>query len=157
MVNECNVSTLMIRKVVAYITRRRAMAPRQLLVFAHKDMPEVPIQVPAGTIDSGESIEAALFREVWEESGLSALCLERKLGIAEFIQDGEIRQQHYFLLEATTELPERWEHTVQGLGLDAELIFSYFWIGAEQGFELYEGQTAFLSEEHVPELFQAGQ
>jgi 8-oxo-dGTP pyrophosphatase MutT (NUDIX family) len=145
----------MIQKVIAYITRRRISAPRELLVFAHQGMPDVPIQVPAGSIDSDESPETALFREIWEESGLTMLRLERKLGVCELMQDGKARQQHYFLLEATTALPEAWNHTVQGLGLDAGLIFSYFWAPIEPGFELYQGQTAFLNADAVPELFEA--
>lgn len=56
-----------VNKVCAYITRGRG----ELLVF------EGPgndgLQVPKGTIETGEAPHAALQREVEEESGLSTL------------------------------------------------------------------------------------
>ncbi|HLE30393.1 MAG TPA: NUDIX domain-containing protein, partial [Anaerolineales bacterium] len=57
-------------KVLAYITRRRN-GRTQLLVFTHRDFPEAGVQVPAGTVEPDEPVEAALFREVHEESGLT--------------------------------------------------------------------------------------
>lgn len=145
----------MICKVIAYITRKRKTAPRELLVFAHQQLPEVPIQVPAGTVDPGETPEAAVIREIWEESGLSAVRLERQLGVYDWVQAGQVKRQYYFLLEAMTELPDRWQHSVQGQGLDAGLLFSYYWTGIERGFEVHESQRAFLNPVAVPELFQA--
>lgn len=62
-------------KVTAFITRRRNDAT-ELLVFRH---PYAGIQVPAGTVELGESIEAALLREVQEESGLTDVQLVRHL------------------------------------------------------------------------------
>ncbi len=148
----------MISKVTAYIIRKRSIqsanaATHELLVFAHQGQPDVPIQVPGGTIDPGETPEDALFREIWEESGLTDIQLRRKLGVQDLVLKGKTRQQHYFLLEATDPLADRWNHHVQGTGLDAGLVFSYFWLTIEQGFDIYFGQTAFLNAIHVPELF----
>jgi len=53
------------------------------MLFEHPDCEEAPIQIPGGGVDSGESIEAALHREIHEESGLTNLTIVRKLGIAE--------------------------------------------------------------------------
>ena len=53
-------------KVFAYITNRQ-----WLLLFTHLNAPEAGIQVPAGTIEAGESPEEAVLREVFEETGLS--------------------------------------------------------------------------------------
>ena len=66
------------KKVVAYITYQDS-----LLVFRHTDFPEAGIQVPAGTVDAGESVEAAVFREAWEESGLEDLEICNYLGMDE--------------------------------------------------------------------------
>jgi NADH pyrophosphatase NudC (nudix superfamily) len=58
-------------KVLAYITRHQN-GLKQLLVFEHRDFPEAGVQVPPGTVEPGEPVESALFREVYEESGLAA-------------------------------------------------------------------------------------
>ena len=65
-------------KVLAYITRERD-GRRELLTFTHRDHPEAGVQVPAGTVEPGQAIEAALFREIREESGLTNLQLVHKL------------------------------------------------------------------------------
>ena len=49
----------------------------QLLVLKHRDIHEAGIQVPGGTVNEGETLEAAILREVQEESGLRHLCIER--------------------------------------------------------------------------------
>lgn len=65
-------------KALIYATSRRG-----LLVFEEPDFPEVPLQVPGGTIDVGEEPEVAAVREFLEETGLTEtpkmdfLCLDR--------------------------------------------------------------------------------
>jgi 8-oxo-dGTP pyrophosphatase MutT (NUDIX family) len=58
-----------IQKVYAYITSPEG----QLLVFEHVDFPEAGVQVPGGTVEVGESVDAAVIREAEEETGLSDL------------------------------------------------------------------------------------
>lgn len=65
-----------LEKVTAFITRD-AGAARALLVFQH---PTAGIQLPAGTVEEGEDVEAGLWREVREETGLMDLTLLAKLG-----------------------------------------------------------------------------
>jgi len=55
------------RKVVVYATWEE-----RLLVFREPEFPEVGLQVPGGTIEEDESIEAAARREFSEETGLPA-------------------------------------------------------------------------------------
>jgi ADP-ribose pyrophosphatase YjhB (NUDIX family) len=62
-------------KVYAYITRAE-----QLLVFKQVDFPEAGIQIPGGTIESGELPEDAVLREAVEETGLERLHLVSYLG-----------------------------------------------------------------------------
>ena len=65
-----------LEKVTAFITRG-AGAVRELLVFRH---PSAGVQLPTGTVEAGEDVEAALWREVREETGLSGLMLLARLG-----------------------------------------------------------------------------
>lgn len=146
--------------VGAYIIRKTVQETYQLLLFAHPDCPEAPIQIPGGGVDAGETIEQALFREIWEETGLTDLSLRRKLGITEtcWIQPRKlISQRHYFLLEATGKTSNEWQHTVQGDGIDAGTVFSYFWHDCERELPLLpDSGGTFLHPEAIPELYQAG-
>jgi len=128
-------------KVLAYITRQRNRQP-QLLVFTHRDFPEAGIQVPAGTVDSGEAIEAALLREIREESGLADVQLVRKLAKQAKPQWGQTR--HVFQIAAPDDLPDRWTHTVRGRGEDTGLAFEYRWADLDAGVELAGEQGQWL-------------
>lgn len=64
-----------LEKVTAFVTRGDG-AKRELLVFRH---PTAGVQVPAGTVELNESIEAAVLREVKEETGLTNVVVLAKL------------------------------------------------------------------------------
>ncbi len=68
-----------VEKVTALITRPSAEG-QDLLLFEH---PHAGIQIPAGTVEEGETPEAAVLREVLEETGLVPLTSPRFLGVAE--------------------------------------------------------------------------
>ncbi len=109
-------------KVVAYITRGR-----ELLVFEHEGMPEAGVQVPAGTVEPDEPLEAALWREIAEESGLTHehLSFRRWLGDWPHPAHGNIR--HYAWLTVGLDAPNHWVHRVNGAGEDQGLMFVYRW------------------------------
>jgi 8-oxo-dGTP diphosphatase len=65
-----------IPKAFIYVTRDA----RDLLVLAHPDHPEIGLQVPAGTIEAGETPEQAAMREASEETGLSSFHINAFLG-----------------------------------------------------------------------------
>jgi 8-oxo-dGTP pyrophosphatase MutT (NUDIX family) len=68
------------RKVTSFVTRGSGAAA-ELLVFWHTG---AGIQVPAGSVEEGESFEAAAIREAAEESGLERLRLVGRLGVRTF-------------------------------------------------------------------------
>lgn len=143
----------MVTKVGAYIMRWKE-GEAQLLVFAHADMPEVPIQIPGGSVEAGESLEDALQREIAEECGLHDLPVVRKLGTNRFFWDAINDEvlRHFYLLEAP-EAAESWTHCVQGDGEDCGLRFAFYWVRINKEFRLCGDLGAFLSPAHIPELF----
>lgn len=106
------------RKAVGYVVRSG-----RLLVFTHDDVPlEITgVQVPAGTIEPGESPEEAVVREVLEETGLRARIV-RDLGVASFDfwpAKPELHERHFFQLEPVDDaVASRWqageEHSSDG-------------------------------------------
>jgi ADP-ribose pyrophosphatase YjhB (NUDIX family) len=143
----------MITKASAYIYRKQKPYS-ELLVFTHRDYPEVPIQVPGGTVEEGETIEDAILREIIEESGLTSVRLVRKLGVHRFywpdLNDEE--ERHFFLFESMTETPETWEYVVHSDGVDAGLTFSFRWVRVDEELKLAEHLAKFISPADVPEV-----
>lgn len=64
-------------KVLAFVTRSDQ---KELLVHEHVNFPEAGVQVPAGTVEKDEDVKDALFREIYEESGLEDIELRSYLG-----------------------------------------------------------------------------
>ena len=99
------------QKVVCYIVRGD-----DLLVFRHLDeaWDESGLQVPAGSIEVGESPEDAALREAREETGLRSLRLVRKLGESDYDLSpyrDEVQHRHVFELAVDGETPPRWSVT----------------------------------------------
>jgi len=119
----------MIRKVVAYITQGD-----QLLVFSHPHHPEAGIQVPAGTVEEGESPREAVLREAREETGLDGLEIRSYLGLQEYDLSAygrsEVEERHFFHLAFCGEAPARWRHyEMHPSEGDAEQIeFELYWV-----------------------------
>jgi 8-oxo-dGTP pyrophosphatase MutT (NUDIX family) len=114
-------------KVLAYVVRPSASGGLELLVFQH---PTAGLQVPAGTIDEGESPESAVVRELAEESGLSNV---RIVGMLDRYVWTHPRTQHrhhrhVFQFDGSNELPDRWDHVAVGSAEEQGLTFSFRWI-----------------------------
>jgi 8-oxo-dGTP pyrophosphatase MutT (NUDIX family) len=142
-------------RVSAFIIRKNAKSLYELLLFEHPDCEEAPIQIPGGGVESGESIEAALHREIHEESALTNLTIVRKLGIAEhcWLDTQITTRRHCFLLEASYVTRDRWKHIVHGNGIDAGFQFSYFWHRPAIDFTLPDELRAFMTPHYIPELY----
>jgi 8-oxo-dGTP pyrophosphatase MutT (NUDIX family) len=70
-----------IEKVTAFVTRNTGNE-LELLLFEH---PNAGIQIPAGTVNPGETPEEAAVREVAEETGLTNVIISQYLGADEEI------------------------------------------------------------------------
>jgi 8-oxo-dGTP pyrophosphatase MutT (NUDIX family) len=123
-----------VEKVAAYITHRG-----RLLVFRHVAFPAAGIQVPGGTIQPGETPEAAVLREAREETGLTSLTLDAYLGAREYdLTDlglPVIQRRHYFHLVASGSPPERWRHFEMSPsdGSVEPIEFELYWVHIPEG------------------------
>jgi 8-oxo-dGTP pyrophosphatase MutT (NUDIX family) len=117
------------QKAYALITRGN-----QLLVFSEPDFPEVPIQIPGGTLEDGESPEIGVMREAEEETGLTALKFVAYLGFSDrtSIDNGveKIQRRHYFHLLCAQDCLDRWLHDEihPSEGPHEKITFELFWI-----------------------------
>jgi 8-oxo-dGTP pyrophosphatase MutT (NUDIX family) len=138
-----------IGKVLAYITRESVDGRRELLVFEHRDYPGAGTQVPAGTVDDGESIEAALLREVEEETGLTCCTIARKIAVYDWVHPDthNVHERHVFHLLVDGGLPETWNwiETSGGVVPESEgYVFMYRWVPLDQPLELAGDQGDYL-------------
>ena len=140
------------RKVFAYLTHRDATGER-LLVFSHPNAPAAGIQVPAGTVEDGESPEAAVLREGYEETGLADLVLVRFLGerVRDMADAGrdEVHHRFFFHLRCSGTPPERWQHWEEhpSEAPGARHLFECFWARLPDGVPvLATGHDALLPE-----------
>jgi len=77
----------LVGKVTAFVTRESDRG-RELVLLEH---PNAGIQIPAGTVEPGETPAQAVMREAREETGLDHLSIRRYLGRREYIRGPEWR------------------------------------------------------------------
>jgi 8-oxo-dGTP pyrophosphatase MutT (NUDIX family) len=123
-----------VHKAVAAVVRDN----RELLVFKH---PIAGVQIPKGTVEPDEGIQAATMRELAEESGLKYTDDPQIIGTWERIvgggptEDGplEINLWHISILQAEGDHPDTWAHRATGSPAEEGLIFEFFWVPIDQG------------------------
>jgi len=135
-------------RVAAYVLRRRAGRPPELLVFDHDaDLPP-GTHVPAGGVAPAEPLEEAVLREVAEECGLT--CVRVLRPVAEERSPHPIRRfpRHttFFELEVDGDanVPDAWDHRVTGAGRDHGMTFHCRFEPLPLSFPLADGQDAWL-------------
>ena len=134
------------QRAYAYITSRN-----RLLVFAHTDLPEAGVQVPAGTVQPEEEPAAAVMREAEEETGLANLEFIGCLGnlerdMTEF-GTSEIQEAWFYHLRCPGEPPESWRHNETSRGTVGPVRFDFFWATLPDGVpELIALNGAMLDE-----------
>jgi 8-oxo-dGTP pyrophosphatase MutT (NUDIX family) len=113
----------------------------RLLVFRHPE--DGNMQLPKGTIESGESPEAAVRRELLEESGIDYAGPLQALGTldreCEAGVEGNTHRHpqlwHLFLMRAEGRLPETFLHTATGSPEEEGLVFLFRWLEAGEAID----------------------
>lgn len=125
-----------VRKAVAVVLRPGATG-HEVLVFRH---PDAGVQLPKGTVEPQEMIEAAVLRELEEESGLDLRTQPEFIGTWQRTvgggpkEDGplEINEWHIGILRTDADLPDHWHHQAHGSPAEDGLIFKFFWIPVDE-------------------------
>ncbi len=141
------------KKVIAYVVHPNS----NLLVFVHdsdkNQVNESGLQVPAGTVETGESIESAVLREVYEESGLDVE-IDRYLGVSHYDMrpySGSIQERHFFQMSVSSmaAVPDKWSHLEDSGGRGPAHLFNFYWLPIRQCHVLAAGQGAMLAQVKV--------
>lgn len=131
-----------VEQAFAYITHKG-----RLLVFRHPKTPAVKIQVPAGTVEQGETPRQAVLREAAKETGLSGLVFVSELGTVDFEHEKVLYRRHFFHLAAKGDPAETWRHEEQqpSDGREDSITFEFFWAPLPDGVPvMVEGHAAML-------------
>lgn len=137
------------RKALAFITRRNHDGEMQLLLHEHVDFPEAGVQVPAGTIEEGESPIQAAKRESMEEVGIGRLKYIKTIGTYDYCAEydnNNIHERHIIHFHAPSGGEDRWDHRVSSGGFDKGLLFRCYWKNLKSIGELAGDQHIFLDK-----------
>jgi RimJ/RimL family protein N-acetyltransferase/8-oxo-dGTP pyrophosphatase MutT (NUDIX family) len=137
-------------RVAAYVVRA-APSGLELLVFDHVGAPQAGRQVPAGGVRAGEPLEAAVRREVAEETGVTDVTVRMSLGVSQrpHPRTGAPRVTAFYY--ATTGDPRSgWQHAVTGGGKDSGLRFGCWFLPLPQ----VAGSLADRQDEFIPDLLR---
>ncbi len=131
-------------RVYLFITRSRPRAD-QILVLSHID-PDLwcGVQTPGGSIERGESPEAAALREAFEETGLTHIGPPILLAQDVYENEDEVLQRYFFRLPISVETEDEWVHRVYGEGIDSGLEFRLRWVDLPHAEDLASHFRAYM-------------
>lgn len=130
------------QRVLAYVTRERR-GRMELLVFDLVGDPDAGTQVPAGRVNEGEDVQAALRRELVEEAGLEDVRIGRELPIMGAWVERSRHENHAFEVHIDPGARDAWDHEVGGDGDDAGLVFRYRWVPVDSDPKLWNGDLTY--------------
>jgi 8-oxo-dGTP pyrophosphatase MutT (NUDIX family) len=115
-------------------------------VFEHVDHPEAGIQIPAGGIRPGESVDQAARREVYEEIGLTLDKPLEVVGVDDSPHPMTSAARHTtFVVTTVDDVVDEWLHQVSGSDGDGGLRFACSFMPVDEAARvLVDGQGQFL-------------
>ena len=141
------------RKVYGFFIRHVLGGNAELLVFT---APDGTFRFPGGTVDDGEDLGTGLRRELREETGIYDFKVLRELGIHHYYKPDVQKhvEQHDYLSQAMTSLPDRFSFTVQSHDKDNGMVFNYHWIEISEFRKLDWEFRDVVTPAYIPEFFK---
>ena len=144
----------LVQKAFAIIIRYDADENCKLLVLELKSVDYEFYRLPGGNLEANETPLQAVYREVYEESGIENLQFIRKIGTTRYFKpfiQSEVERTDY-LFSADSSLPNKWEW-IGTVGSEAGAIFSFSWISHSSIAKIDPELRTFLTRDYIPELF----